>query len=360
MQRALDLAAKAMGRTNPNPMVGAVIVKDGQIIGEGYHHQAGTPHAEIHALNQAGKSADGSTLYVTLEPCSHYGRTPPCADAVIKAGITRAVIAAPDPNPRVAVNGIKRLREAGVEVEVGLLQQEACQLNEVFFKYIRTGVPLVALKTAMTLDGKIAACSGDSRWITSEAARKYVHHLRNTFDAIMVGIGTVLKDDPMLNTRLEEPDSRNPVRIIIDGRLKLSPDSNIARTGSQQRTIVFCSFSADMDKRTILKSLGLEVISLDCDPDLVPLETVIKVLGEMGLCSLLVEGGGEINAYLFEHGLIDKAYWFIAPKIIGGRLAPSPIGGQGIEFMKDARELKSMQIQRFAQDILITGYFKEW
>src|SRR5665647_2966705 len=191
MQRALGLAARAQGRTNPNPMVGAVIVKNGQLIGEGYHHQAGTPHAEVHALNEAGEQAAGATLYVTLEPCSHFGKTPPCADAVIKAGIKRTVIATTDPNPQVAGKGIERLREAGIEVELGVMGKEACRLNEVFFKYIQTGLPFVALKTAMTLDGKIAARSGDSKWITGEDARHYVHQLRNVYDAIMVGIGTV-------------------------------------------------------------------------------------------------------------------------------------------------------------------------
>jgi len=360
MRKALDLAALALGSTNPNPMVGAVIVKAGQIIGEGYHHQAGTPHAEVHALNEAGKDADGSTLYVTLEPCSHFGRTPPCADAVIKSGIKRTVIAAVDPNPLVAGRGIERLREAGIEVEVGVLEHEASCLNEVFNKYIQTGLPFVALKTAMTLDGKIAAYSGDSKWITGDDARNYVHELRNVYDAILVGIGTVLKDDPMLNTRLEADNIRNPIRIIIDGRLDLPSKSNIGKTANLQRTMVFCSDSADLTKRSQLESLGIEVYSLNCNPDIVPLEKVIEMLGEMGICSLLIEGGGEINAYLLEHHLIDKVYWFVAPKIIGGRLAPSPIGGQGIEHMSNALTLTSVDLMRFTDDILLTGYFKEW
>ncbi|MDD3364712.1 MAG: bifunctional diaminohydroxyphosphoribosylaminopyrimidine deaminase/5-amino-6-(5-phosphoribosylamino)uracil reductase RibD [Syntrophomonas sp.] len=360
MKRALGLAARAQGRTSPNPMVGAVIVKNGQLIGEGYHHQAGTPHAEVHALNEAGEQAVGATLYVTLEPCSHFGRTPPCADAVIKAGIKRVVIATTDPNPQVAGKGIARLKDAGIEVELGVMEHEASRLNEVFFKYIQTGLPFVALKTAMTLDGKIASYSGDSKWITGEDARHYVHQLRNIYDAIMVGIGTVLKDDPFLNTRLEIADMRNPVRIIIDSNLDLPPTSNIARSSHEQRTLVFCSSNSDSQRREPLEALGVELISLDIDSDLIPLEKVLGILGEMGLCSLLVEGGGEINAYLLEHQLLDKAYWFIAPKIIGGRQAPSPIGGQGIEFMKDALELKSMEIQKFSEDFLLTGYFKEW
>jgi diaminohydroxyphosphoribosylaminopyrimidine deaminase/5-amino-6-(5-phosphoribosylamino)uracil reductase len=360
MKRALDLAIQARGRTNPNPMVGAVIVKNDQIVGEGYHHKAGTPHAEVHALNQAGTQAAGATLYVTLEPCSHFGRTPPCADAVIKAGIKRVVIATDDPNPQVAGKGIEKLRMAGIEVILGVMEQQARRLNEVFFKYIMTGIPFVALKTAMTLDGKIAASSGDSRWITGEDARHYVHELRNIYDAIMVGIGTVLKDDPLLNTRLVREDTRNPVRIIIDGNLELPLDSNIARTSYEQRTVIFCSSIADNQRQYQIEALGIEIISIDMKDGLIPLEKVLEMLGQMGLCSLLVEGGGEINGYMLEHQLLDKAYWFIAPKIIGGRQVPSPIGGKGIEFMKDAMELESVELHKFSQDFLLTGYFKEW
>ena len=212
----------------------------------------------------------------------------------------------------------------------------------------------------MTLDGKIASYSGDSKWITGETARSYVHQLRNTHDAIMAGIGTVLKDDPLLNTRLEGADSKDPVRVIIDGRLRLPLDSKIARTDTQQRTMVFCSADADAGIRSQLENLELEIISLDCDPDVIPLEVVLKILGEKTLCSLLVEGGGEINGYLFNQNLIDKLYWFIAPKIIGGRQGATPIGGKGIEFMNDARELKSIQIHQLGADLLITGYLREW
>ena len=360
MKRALELAARALGRTCPNPVVGAVIEKDGQIVGEGYHHQAGTPHAEVHALNAAGENAVGATMYVTLEPCSHYGRTPPCADAIIKAGIKKTVIATVDPNPQVAGQGIQKLIDAGIEVEIGVMQREAARLNESFFKYIQTGLPLVAIKTAMTLDGKIAANSGDSKWITGETARHYVHQLRNVYDAILVGIGTVLKDDPLLNTRLDIEGVRDPVRIIIDTNLELPLGSNIARTANQQRTLVFCCDQADGMKRAQLESLGLEVIDITSESGLIPLERVLEILGRLGLCSLLVEGGGEINGYLLEHRLVDKLYWFIAPKIVGGRKAPSPIGGQGVDYMQDVLVLKSIEMQNFAEDILITGYIKEW
>ena len=356
MQRALDLAAQAQGRTSPNPMVGAVVVKDNQVVGEGYHMKSGTPHAEVHALEAAGEAARGATLYVNLEPCSHYGRTPPCADAIVRAGIKKVVVAGLDPNPRVSGRGLKILQDAGIETYTGVLEQEAHKLNQAFFKYIQTGTPLVSLKVAMTLDGKIATSIGDSRWISGEASRQYVHQLRNVYDAIMVGIGTVLKDDPMLNTRLEEQDCRNPVRIIIDTNLDLPQSSNIVKTATRQKTIVFCGQQADYSRQEFLGEAGLTIIQLPTDEEKLPLEEVLRVLGEMEIMTLLVEGGGEINGYLIEKDLIDKVYWFIAPKIVGGREAPTPVGGRGIQQLKDALLLKSMEIQRFDEDILITGY----
>jgi len=356
MQRALDLAVRAQGRTSPNPMVGAVVVKDNQVVGEGYHQKAGTPHAEVHALEEAGEAARGATLYVNLEPCSHYGRTPPCADAIVRAGIKKVVVAGLDPNPRVSGRGLKILQDAGIETYTGVLEQEAHKLNQAFFKYIQTGTPLVSLKVAMTLDGKIATSIGDSRWISGEASRQYVHQLRNVYDAIMVGIGTVLKDDPMLNTRLEEQDCRNPVRIIIDTNLDLPQSSNIVKTATRQKTIVFCGQQADYSRQEFLGEAGLTIIQLPTDEEKLPLEEVLRVLGEMEIMTLLVEGGGEINGYLIEKDLIDKVYWFIAPKIVGGREAPTPVGGRGIQQLKDALLLKSMEIQRFDEDILITGY----
>jgi diaminohydroxyphosphoribosylaminopyrimidine deaminase/5-amino-6-(5-phosphoribosylamino)uracil reductase len=353
MQRALDLAARAQGRTSPNPMVGAVVIKDNQVVGEGYHMKAGTPHAEVHALEAAGEAARGAILYVNLEPCSHYGKTPPCADAIVRAGVQRVVVAGLDPNPRVSGRGLKILQDAGIETLTGVLEQEARNLNLAFFKYIQTGIPLVSLKVAMTLDGKIATSSGDSRWISGEASRQYVHQLRNIYDAIMVGIGTVLKDDPMLNTRLEEEDIRDPIRVIIDSKLDLPQSSNIVQTARQQKTIVFCGQQADNARQEFLEGAGLTVIRLDGRDEKLPLEEVLRVLGKMEIMTLLVEGGGEINGYLIEKGLIDKVYWFIAPKIVGGREAPTPVGGRGIPQLKNALPLKSMEIQRFDEDILI-------
>ncbi len=355
MQRAIEMASRARGRTSPNPMVGAVIVKDGQIIGEGYHQKAGTPHAEIHALQSAGPEASGATLYVSLEPCCHHGRTPPCTEAVIKAGIKRVVIAVLDPNPKVAGKGLEILQQAGMETEVGVMQEAAVQLNEVFFKYIQSRMPFVALKTAMTLDGKIAAYTGDSRWITGADARNYVHHLRNTYDAILVGIGTVLADNPQLNTRLDEEKGRDPIRIIIDSNLELPIDSIIARSSKEQPTIVFCGTNSDEKKAQQLAPLGVDIIKLDLEEGKVPLPEVMSILAGREITSILVEGGSEINASFINKGLVDKLYWFIAPKVVGGRGAPSPVGGDGCKFMNDAIQLSISEVQSFERDILITA-----
>jgi len=355
MQKALELAAQARGRTSPNPMVGAVVVKDGQIIGQGYHIKAGTPHAEVIALREAGANARGATLYVNLEPCSHYGRTPPCAEAIVKAGITKVVIGCLDPNPLVAGKGLEILQNAGIETRVNVLQEKALKLNEAFFKYIKTGLPFVSLKVAMTLDGKIATSTGDSRWISSADSRQYVHQLRNFTDAIMIGIGTVLKDDPLLNTRLDISDKRDPIRVIIDSKLDLPLESQIVKTASKQPTIVFCNHQADAEKKELLIKNAIEIIAIE-GGDILPLEEVLRCLGKMGIMTLLVEGGGEINGYLMAKGLIDKLYWFIAPKLVGGRQAPTPVGGIGIPVLKEALRVKSMEISRLGEDILITGY----
>ena len=359
MQKALELACLALGKTSPNPVVGAVIVKDQQIVGEGYHHKAGTPHAEVHALRQAGAMAAGATIYVSLEPCCHHGRTPPCADALIKAGIKRAVIATLDPNPLVAGKGMQKLLDAGIEVEIGVLEAEACKLNEGFFQYIKTKRPLVAIKTAMTLDGKIAAKSGDSRWITAEDTRNYVHQLRGVYDAILVGIGTVLQDDPRLNVRLENCDYSDPVRVVIDSHLEIPMYSQIVSTSRQQRSIIFCAADADQARQTRLEEAGCEVQRVNSCEGKLQLEEVLDRLGEMKLCTLLVEGGGTINAAFLENGLADKVYWFIAPKIIGGQAAPTPVEGRGFDFMKEALELESLEITRFSRDILLTGLIQK-
>ncbi len=355
MQRALELASRARGRTSPNPLVGAVIVKEGQIIGEGYHQKAGTPHAEIHALKSAGVKASGASLYVSLEPCCHHGRTPPCTEAIIEAGIKRVVIAVLDPNPKVAGKGLEILQEAGIETEVGIMKEAAVDLNEIFFKYIQKGMPFVALKTAMTLDGKIAARTGDSKWVTGADARKYVHHLRDTYDGILVGIGTVLADNPRLNTRLDEENGRDPIRIVIDSNLDLPLDSIIARSSRQQPTIIFCGMNSDELKAQHLAALGLDIIKLQLEEDKVPLAAALSILAGREITSILVEGGAEINASFINQGLVDKLYWFIAPKIIGGRGAPSPVGGDGCELMSEAAQFTISEMRTFGKDILITA-----
>lgn len=359
MRKALDLASRARGRTSPNPLVGAVVVNNGTVVGQGYHKKAGTPHAEIYALQEAGELAEGATLYVTLEPCSHQGLTPPCVQAVIAAGIKRCVVAAKDPNPLVNGRGLACLKEAGIEVLTGVLRSEAENQNEVFFKYIRTGLPFVILKTAMTLDGKIASRTGDSKWITSETARLWVHQLRDQMDGIMVGIGTVKADDPRLNTRLTDRQGRDPIRLILDGNLDLPLNSSIAASSRLQTTLVFASRGADRNRAKEMEQLGIEVIMVDGKPDKLDLEQVLRVAAHRKICSILVEGGGTVNSSLLEKGLVDKLHWFIAHKIIGGRMAASPVEGHGLTAMADAIELEGISHEFMGPDLLISGYIKK-
>lgn len=356
MQRALNLAARAQGRTSPNPIVGAVLVKDGQVVGEGYHRKAGTPHAEVMALQRAGENARGATLYVTLEPCCHFGRTPPCCEAVIDRGVARVVAATLDPNPLVAGKGMARLKDAGIATGVGILQDQAALLNEFFFKYIKEGRPFVTLKTAMTLDGKIATSAGDSRWISSEAAREHVHRLRNRYDAIMVGIGTVLADNPQLNTRLNIEERHDPLRVILDPELQLPRDSKIVQSSREQCTLVFSNRCEDPETIKILEEEGVEVFSLDGEGPVLDLDRVLKELGKRGICSLLLEGGAEINAAMLSKRLVDKLTWIIAPKIIGGKTAPGPVGGAGQQLMSEALLLNNVQMEKLGPDFLLTAY----
>jgi diaminohydroxyphosphoribosylaminopyrimidine deaminase/5-amino-6-(5-phosphoribosylamino)uracil reductase len=304
MKRALDLARKGEGWTTPNPMVGAVIVNRGQVVGEGYHQKAGTPHAEIHALNMAGDRVKGGTIYVTLEPCCHFGRTPPCTDALIKAGIAKVVVAMTDPNPQVAGGGLKKLKEAGVEVMTGVLEEEARILNEVFIKHITARRPFVALKSALTLDGKTAAKNGTSQWITGEEAREYVHRLRHKYDAILVGIGTVLADDPLLTTRL--PGLKNPLRVVLDSSLRIPLTARVLDTRTSP-TLVFTAVSLEESaKARKIKEKGGEVISCPGAGSRVDIPEVLKVLYERGITGLLVEGGREVGGSFFDARLIEN------------------------------------------------------
>lgn len=356
MQRALELAKLAAGRTSPNPMVGAVIIKDGNIVGEGYHQRAGGAHAEINALHMAGAYAREATMYVTLEPCCHFGRTPPCTLALIEAGLGKIVVAMPDPNPLVSGQGIKMLESVGMNVQVGVLMEEAQFLNEIYCKYIQRQIPFVTLKTAMSLDGKIAAYTGDSRWVSGTAARRTVHQLRNTYDAVMVGLGTVMADDPMLNTRLDHGETRDPVRIIIDGELKLPVTSKIAQTSFRQTTYVICAHGQNQSRKEALTNLGIKILECGEDPASIPLTEALTELGSLEITSILLEGGAQLNAGMLEQKLVDKVHWFIAPKIVGGSGAPSPVGGQGAAEMGQALKLNDIKMETIGEDIMVTGY----
>jgi len=355
MGEALKLAQRALGRTSPNPMVGAVIVKNGQIVGRGWHHKAGTAHAEIHALNEAGASAAGATIYVTLEPCSHTGRTGPCTEALIYAGIKKVVVAMTDPNPLVAGRGLDSLRRAGIEVVEGVLAAQAAQLNEIFIKWITTGMPFIALKTAMTLDGKIATYTGHSRWITSSDARLYVHALRNQYDAILVGIGTVLADNPELTTRLPQ-GGKNPIRIILDSEARTPLTAKVVVDG-QAPTIIAVTARAPTDRTEALRQAGVEVLVLSECSNEVSLRSLFKLLGSRMITSILVEGGSTVNGAIIDANLADKLYWFIAPKLIGGTSAPNPIGGPGVATMDEAVQLEDLFLEQVGPDILITANF---
>lgn len=356
MKLALQLAATAKGKTNPNPLVGAVIVKDGMIVGSGLHRKAGEPHAEVHAFRMAGEHAKGATLYVTLEPCSHYGKTPPCANLVKESGVRRVVIAMKDPNPLVAGRGIKILEDAGIEVEVGLLEDEARKLNERFIHNMIHQSPFVIAKVAMTLDGKMAAHNGHSKWVTGEESRKQVHYLRDKVDGILVGIGTVLADDPMLTTRLVE-GGKNPVRIILDSELRTPLEAKITDC-SQAETWIFAKEGADQDKAEALTKKGVQVMYAPENNHGLNLETIMKQLFEKGITDVLVEGGSELNSSFLRAGLINKFLIYVAPKVLGGRHSLTPYTGQDVDSMEAAVSVQFDSVDRVGEDLLITAYPK--
>ena len=357
MREALRAAENARGRTSPNPLVGAVIVREGRIIATGWHREAGTPHAEIHALRMAGELAKGATLYVTLEPCAHYGRTGPCAKAVAEAGLARVVVALRDPNPKVAGKGLAILEEAGIEVKCGVLSREAARLNEAFLKWIETGLPFVALKTAMSLDGKIATFTGASQWITGEAARQRVHEYRDVYDGILAGIGTVLSDDPSLTTRLEGGAGKNPVRIIADSMARTPVQARLLTDGAAP-VLIAVTEAAPADRVEALKAAGAELIVAGPGPQ-VDMTLLMKALGERDITSVFVEGGGTVNFSLLKAGLVDKVYAFVAPKLIGGREAKTPVEGEGFAELSEAAELTRLEAETVGRDVLLTGYVKK-
>lgn len=353
MRRALELALLAEGDTSPNPMVGCVIVNDaGEIVGEGYHHKAGQPHAEVNALRAAGSQAAGATAYVTLEPCSHYGRTGPCCRALADAGVRRVVAACKDPNPKVAGQGLAYLAKAGVEVASGVCEAEALRLNENFFTWITEERPFISLKYAMTLDGKIASSIGDSKWITGVEARTYAHRLRKQHDAVLVGIGTVLEDDPELTTRLVK--GKNAVRIVLDSRLRVPLTAKVLDGAAP--TIVATGMDVNPTKLAAVKYLpNVEVVQLSCGAGGVDLHCLMKELAARQLTSLLVEGGGSVLGAFKDAGLGNRVYAFIAPIIIGGAGALSPIGGAGSELISEGWQLDGLEYMQLGSDVLLTG-----
>jgi len=354
MRLALNLAESARGRTNPNPLVGAVIVKEGRIIGFGAHLKAGEPHAEVHAFRMAGEAAEGATLYVTLEPCSHHGKTPPCAELVVKSKVKRVVVAMEDPNPLVAGRGNSRLRDAGIEVTVGVLEQEAYRLNERFIRNMLSKRPFVVVKTAMTLDGKIAAQTGDSRWITGPEARERVHRLRDEVDGILVGIGTVLADDPELTTRLPE-GGRSPIRVVLDSKLRVPETAKVLNT-AEAPTWIVTGPDIDEAKAVRLRERGVQIIAAPATERGIDLKAMLETLLPLGITHLLVEGGASVNGAFLEEGLIDKVMAFIAPKLVGGSSAPTPYGGTGFAKMADALELRDAVWETYGSDLCLTGY----
>ena len=363
MRRAIELAKKGSGHVNPNPLVGAVIVRDGEIIGEGYHECYGQLHAERNAIANAkkrGNSLEGSTIYVTLEPCCHYGKTPPCTEAIIEEKIARVVVGSDDPNPLVSGKGFQMLREKGIEVIPHFLKEECDAMNHVFFHYIRTGTPYVAMKYAMTMDGKIACYTGDSKWVTGEESRAHVQTLRNHYKGIMAGIGTVLADDPMLNCRIE--GGRDPIRIIADSHLRIPIDSQLVRTAGQQPLIVACLPDADEEKAAQLQEKGVEVLRIpgvttadirEEQKEVISLPVLMKELGARKIDGILLEGGGQLNESALQAGIVDRIYCYIAPKIFGGAQAKTPVEGQGLTRAADAWQFNRIGMQEFGQDILL-------
>ena len=353
MLQAIQLAKQGEGWTNPNPMVGTVIVKNGRIIGKGYHKKCGELHAERNAIASLTESAEGATIYVTLEPCCHYGKTPPCTEAIIEQKIKRVVIGSRDPNPKVSGKGIKMLQEAGIEVIEDFMREECDRLNPVFFHYITTKTPYVVMKYAMTLDGKIATKTGASKWITGEAARAEVQHMRHRYMGIMAGIGTVLADDPMLNVRVE--GWKSPIRILCDSGLRIPLDGQIVKSAGKYRTIVAYADSENTEaKRKRLHEMGVETICCPDENNQVDLKKLMKYLGEEGIDSILLEGGGTLNDSALRAGIVQEVQAFIAPKLFGGMNSKTPVEGIGVRFPSEAVKLKCTDICQIGEDIRIT------
>jgi diaminohydroxyphosphoribosylaminopyrimidine deaminase/5-amino-6-(5-phosphoribosylamino)uracil reductase len=356
MKLALRLAAKGAGWVSPNPMVGAVVVKDGQVVGKGYHRRAGLPHAEVEALRTAGEAARGADLYVTLEPCNHQGRTPPCTQAILASGVRRVIIASRDPNPQVTGGGADFLNEQGMDITMGLLEAEARQLNEAWFHWVQTGRPWVMAKAACSLDGRIATASGESQWLTGEVARAYGHRLRHQVDAILVGVGTVLADNPQLTARLPRGLSRDPIRIVLDSHLRVPLNSKLVQFNSPAPTWVATTRQAPPVTVRALEDCGVQVMVLPADDGRVSLPALLQILGERQVQSVLVEGGAETLGAFFDQRLVHQFNFFYAPKILGGLKAPAIVGGQGVAHLGEAHIARNLSIHRLGVDLLVSGY----
>ena len=367
MKRAIELAKKGAGFVSPNPMVGAVIVKDGRVIGEGYHERCGQLHAERNAFAALTEDAEGATIYVTLEPCCHYGKTPPCTEAIIENKIAKVVIGSRDPNPLVSGKGAKILREAGIEVVEDFMRKECDEINPIFFHYITKRIPFVSMKYAMTMDGKIATKTGASKWITGEESREDVQRLRHEHRGIMVGIGTVLADDPMLNCRME--GGRNPIRIIADSHLQIPEDSNLVKTASDIETIVVTTYSKDkgisddeygkiIEKINRLEKAEILILTVAEKDGHICLSDMMSKLGEKQIDSILLEGGGTLNDSMLRDGFVNRAYVYIAPKVFGGTDAKTPVEGVGVCEPSEATYFNMVDSKQFGADLRIT-YIKE-
>lgn len=359
MKKALELAKKGEGYVNPNPLVGALIVKDGEMIGQGYHEFFGGNHAEINAINSAIKDVEGATIYVTLEPCCHYGKTPPCVEAIKKNKFKRVVVGTLDPNPLVSGKGVRILKEAGIEVEVGVLEEECLRLNEIFNFYIEKNKPFVAIKWGMTLDGKIATKDFKSKWITNEKSREFIHGLRKKYSSIMVGINTILKDNSDLRYRLNESETKNKgikknhFRVILDSKLRIPLSAEVLKNQDKSKTLVFTTNQKDREKYFLLKNIGIEVFEVASNKGRINIDEVLDILREKNIDSILIEGGGNLNFSFLEKRKVNKIYAFVAPKVFGGSKALSPVEGDGVSEVCEAFEFEKVILKTFHNDVLI-------
>jgi diaminohydroxyphosphoribosylaminopyrimidine deaminase/5-amino-6-(5-phosphoribosylamino)uracil reductase len=356
MQMALTLAKKGCGRVSPNPMVGAVVVNAGRVVGQGYHQYVGGPHAEVNAIDDAGDAARNATLYVTLEPCNHFGRTPPCTQKILGAGINRVVVAMQDPNPDVAGGGNAFLVSRGVDLVCGVEEDAARRLNESFIKFVRTGKPFVILKIASTLDGRIATRTGDARWVTGEAARAYVHQLRHAVDAIMVGVGTVEVDDPQLTTRLENGRGVDPVRVVLDTSLRMSEKARMLHQASKAPTWVVCGSDAPLAAKERLRAEGAMIVQTPLRGERIDLDALMEQLAKRSVTSLLIEGGAQVAGAALRAGVVDKVVFFYAPKIYGGDDGVPICSGRGMDLMRESLAVSHIELDRMGDDIMVSGY----